>query len=357
VLPSSFKPVYAKQNSPAPQSGAPLAIFPLFLLVLLFAAPVLRATALEDAPHELAMKICMAGPKQAVSVRWQESAGSAGYWSDARKKAFLEQISACGIEPTGSSDAPVLRVSAEVTPASLLLIAESSVASGGRQIRMIEVSRDLPLRPGETASGPHLDGELLWQQEKPIDSAFEWQGPAPQERFLFLLGDGVLVRMNFQNGAWKIIDSTELPAVRRHSRLGDASFAFASTGRLFDFVLEDKICSFKPNGPISFSCVTETVQQRPLVLSSSCEQLPRYLVTGSGDYAEPDRIFLGSQALEASAAAPATAGEETDVRALKVPGPVRGIGLAENGAAALAVVKNLATGNYEVYRITADCSN
>jgi hypothetical protein len=33
------------------------------------------------------------------------------------------------------------------------------------------------------------------------------------------------------------------------------------------------------------------------------------------------------------------------------------INVAENAKAAAAVVKNLSTGNYEVYRITAVCGN
>jgi hypothetical protein len=357
VLSSNFKPVYAKQNLPALRPRALFVVFSLFLLGLFFAAPLSRASSLEDAPHELAMKVCAAGRKQAVSVHWQESGDSAGYWSETRKKAFLEQISACGIEPTEGSDAPALRISVQVTPSSLLLIAESTDGTEGRQIRMIEVPRELPFRSGDAASGPHLAGELLWQQEQPIDSALEWQDPASQELFLFLLGDGVLVRMNFQSGAWKTLDSTELPAVRRHSRLGDARFAYAFTGRLFDLAIDGKICSFKPNGPISFSCAEENPRAKRLLLSSPCEPLPRYVTTGSGDYAQPDQILLGSPALDATAATPAVTPKEADSRAFQVPGPVLGISLAENASAAFAVVKNLATGNYEVYRITVDCRN
>jgi hypothetical protein len=352
-----FKPVYAKQNSRALQPRALLVVFSVLVCILFSVAPFLRASSLEDAPHELAMKVCMAGRKYPVSVRWQESADSAGYWSDARKKAFLEQISACGMEPAESPDAPVLRVSVQVTPSSLLLIAESSEATEGRSIRMIEVPRDAPFKSDQASPGPHLKGELLWQQETPIDSALEWQDPASQERFLFLLGDGVLRRMNFQNAAWKTLDSTELPAVHRHSRWGDAGFAYAFTGRLFDFAIDGKICSFKPAGPISFSCAEESPQAKPLLLSSPCEPLPRYVMTGSGDYAQPDQILLGSPALDPTAKAPTAAPKEADSHGFQVPGPVLGISLAENASAAFAVVKNLATGNYEVYRIMADCSN
>jgi hypothetical protein len=74
-------------------------------------------------------------------------------------------------------------------------------------------------------------------------------------------------------------------------------------------------------------------------------------VTGKGDYTQTDRITLAG-APGAGAAADRTPGGSADM-----PGPVLDISVAENAKAAAAVVKNLSTGNYEVYRITAVCSN
>jgi hypothetical protein len=355
VLSSKFKPVYAKQNSPAPRLRALFVVFPLFLFILFSAAPLLWSSSLEDAPHDLAMKVCTAGRRQAVNVHWQESGNSAGYWSDARKKAFLEQISACGIEPSDAADAPVLQVSAQATPSSLLLVAEASDGAEGRQIRMIEVPRDLPLRSGETAAGPHLNSELLWQQEQPISSAVEWQDPASHEDLLFLLSDGKLVRLQNANGAWSVEDSVELPPARKHGRVSEGSFAYHYTDHL-NFLRDTRdgnICSFSPNGPLAIKCTSTNLMGYPMVLSSKCEDHPRYLTTGNGDYTQPDQILLGSLARDPAALPP----KESSSSAIDLPGPVLGISLAENNAAAFAVVRNLSTGDYEVYRITAVCSN
>lgn len=354
VLSSSIKPVYAKQNLSAPGLRALLIVSALLGFAFVPDASPLRAASLDDAPHELAMKVCTAGRRQAVNVRWQESADSSGYWSEARKKSFVDQISACGIEPTENPGAPLMRVSVELTPSRLLLVADAEDSANGRQIRMVEVPRVLPLSPPENATAPHLSGELLWQQERPISSAMEWQDSSSQRRYLFLLSDGSFLRLRFEDGIWRLIDSTDLPPAASRSRSGDGGFAHQVAGKPLEFIRGGKACSYDPSGAISFSCAAENLPVSPLLLASACEPLPRYLTTGKGDYAQPDQILLGSTAADATKPAPP---KSSDSSAVDVPGPVLGISLAEKNAAAFAVVKNLSTGNYEVYRITAVCSN
>jgi hypothetical protein len=354
VLSSNINPVSAKQNLPAHYLRALLSVSALWGCAFLAAAPAVHGGSLDDAPHELAMKVCTAGPKQAVNVHWRETGDSLGYWSDARKKSFLDQISACGIEPTQNPGAPVMRVSAEVTPSRFLLVAESSEPADAPQVRIVEAPRAFPLGPRETEAAPHLTGELLWQQERPISSAMDWQDPASNERFLFLLSDGSFMRLQFLDGSWHPIDAADLPPPRAPSRIGDGSFANQFTGKPLKFLRGGKVCAFQPAGALSFSCAAEIFTEKPLLLASACEALPHYLTTGSGDYAQPDQILLGSTATDMAKPAPANGG---NFSAVDVPGPVLGITLAENGAAALAVVRNLSTGNYEVYRVTAVCGN
>lgn len=300
------------------------------------------------------MKVCIAGRKQAVHVQWRETGDSLGYWSDSRKKSFLDQISACGIEPTPNPDAPVMQVSAEATPSRFLLIAESSDPADARQVRIVEVPRALSLGPRQTGTAPHLTGELLWQQERPISSAMDWQDPASEGRFLFLLSDGSFMRLQFGNGSWHPVDAADLPPPRARSRLGDGSFAYQVTGKPLEFLRSGEVCDFQLAGALSFSCAAEIFTAKPLLIASACEALPRYLTTGSGDYTQPDQILLGSTATDTAKPAPANG---RNFSALDVPGPVLGITLAENGVAALAAVRNLSTGNYEVYRVTAVCGN
>jgi|HubBroStandDraft_1064217.scaffolds.fasta_scaffold85365_2 hypothetical protein len=352
VISSTGKPVSAKQNLSSPRSRAGTILCPLLGFFLFLFPSQLRADALEDAAHDLAMKVCGVPHKQSVQVRWQESPETSGYLSDSRKKVFLEQISACGIAPAENSTAPVLLVAVQVTPARILLVADFTETPNGRQVRMVEIPRALLSSSTAAPSGPHLKSELLWQQQEPIESAIEWQGPS-QERFLFLLNDAQLIRMRFENGAWKVLDSTELPRTRTRSRAPHETFAYAYTGKPFEILLDGKACDFPPSGPVSFACAPLNPTPSSLRISSQCEDLPRFLATGNGDYTQPDRIILRGPALD-PAPIPSNQG---DADSLELPGPVLGISLAENAKAAFPVIRNLATGNYEVYRITAVCSD
>ena len=313
--------------------------------------PQSRAESLEDAAHELAMKVCLAAHKQPVKVAWQESPQSSGYLSDARKKVFLDQISACGMA-TENSDAPVLMVTMQITASKALLIASSTQAVSP-QIYVIEVSRSSLFVERETAPAPQLKRELLWQQEKPIQSALEWQDPATQERFLFLLSDGLFLRLRFENSALKWMDSAAYMAPGPHSRVGEGILFYSHTKERVELLLRKKVCDLDLSAHFSYTCTGNDVSDRTAKLSSTCEESPRYLATGNADYTQPDRIMLTN----ALAGRPARSTEDDYSSSVDMPGPVLDISVAENSKAAAAVVKNLSTGNYEVYRITAVCSN
>jgi hypothetical protein len=310
------------------------------------------AESLEDAAHELAMKVCVAAHKQPVKVAWQESPESSGYLSEARKKVFLDQISACGMAAAENSDAPILTVTMQVTPSKALLIASSTEAVSP-QMYVIEVPRALLLVTRETAPAPQLRRELLWQQEKPIQSALEWQDPTTGERFLFLLSESLLMRFDFENGRWKWMDSAQFPQVGRRLRAGEVSLFYSHSKQRVELVLGKKVCNLDLTIHFGYTCTGTEVADKTMELVSSCDESPRYLVTGKGDYTQTDRITLASSA----GAGVAAAADETYRGSVDMPGPVLDIGVAENLKAAAAVVKNLSTGNYEVYRITAVCSN
>jgi hypothetical protein len=351
VLSSSFTPVSAKQNLPLPRPRGLSVFCQLMGFALLFLPSRMCGESLEDAAHELAMKVCLAAHKQPVKIAWQESPQSSGYLSDRRKKVFLDQISACGMEAAENSDAPILKVTMQVTPSRALLIASSSEAASP-QIYVIEVPRAALFVARDTAPAPQLKRELLWQQEKPIQSALEWQDPTTEERFLFLLSEGLLVRFDSENGAWKWRDSAQFLPLGRRPRDGEGSLFYSHAQARVELVAGKKACDLDLTAHFGYSCSDTEVADRTTELSSSCEESPRYLVTGKGDYTQTDRITLAGVA---GTGARATA-DLPYAGSVDMPGPVLDISVAENRKAADAVVKNLSTGNYEVYRITAVCS-
>ncbi len=343
----------AKQNLSLSRPRGLSVVCQLLGFALLLLPLPAHAESLEDAAHELAMKVCLAAYKQPVRIAWQEPPLASSYLSEARKKVFLDQIAACGMAPAGNSDAPVLTVSMHVTASRALLIADWTETPGGRQTYIVEISRPSLFVAHNISPAPQLEKELLWQQEKPIQSAIEWQDPGSQERYLFLLSDGLLVRCRFENGAWSVMDSAELPAGGRRSRSGEGSFLYSPAKEKIEIALHKRTCEFTTNGRMAFSCSGSEPGEKTAALSSTCEESPRSLSSGMGDYTQLDRILLKPGSANGTAASP----EESPASSLDMPGPVLDIGAAENSKAASAVVKNLSTGNYEVYRITAVCSN
>jgi hypothetical protein len=355
VLSSSIKPVSAKQNLSLPRSRGRMILCQLFGFALLFLSASAHAQSPENAAHELAMKVCLGGHKQPVKVAWQEYSSSSGYFSDARKKAFLDQISACGMEATESSDAPRLAVTLRYTPSRALLIASLTEAVNGQQPFVVEIPRASLLVAQESGAAPQLREELLWSEEKPIQSAIGWQDPSAQERFLFVLSDGLVSRFRFENNTWKLTDSADLSGPGRRSRSGEGGFFYGRAKQKFELVLHKKVCELNLDGRLSLTCSGNEVPDRTAEIGSTCEESPRYLVAGKGDYTQPDRISLGSAAKTGGAASAAS--EESYSGSVEMPGPVLDISVAENSKTAFAVAKNLSTGNYEVYRITAVCSD
>ncbi len=322
-------------------------------MLLLFLPLCVRAQSLEDAAHELAMKVCATAHKQQVKVQWSQSPESSGYLIDSRKKIFLEQISACGMILQESPEEPAIRVALRLTTSTVLLVADSVDATGVPRTYMVEIPRASLLTVKEAAPQSQLKRELIWQQEKRIQSAMEWQEPSSQDRFLFLVSEGMLLRAHFENGTWKLADSTAMPPFRSHSRLGDGLLMNYYAGKPPRLFLDRTSCSFSPSGAISFSCAPVNLVGKELTILSACEDTPRYLGTGKGDYTQPDQITLGSFDLHPGG----PAAQEIPMDSVEMSGPVLTIAMAEDHKTAIAVVKNLSTGNYEVYRITSVCGN
>lgn len=349
MLPSGGKPVSPIQKSSTTRSSGLLGLFLLFVTL-----PV-RANSLQDAAHELAMRVCTIPHKGAVSLRWEVSPDSSGFSADIDKKWFVEQISACGMRPSESPDAAVLRVTMQVTPSRVLLVADSTDNLNGQQIRIVELPRGSLAGTSQATPGPRLRSELIWQQPESIDSAMEWQEAASQRRFLFFLSEGRLVRIAFENGVGKVVDSAALPVVRKRSRLADGRIAYGrAESQLLIGLGDGRVCGFDPSVQgFSFTCGPAILVEQPLQIRAGCEYTPRYLAAGIRDYSQTDRIVLGGAVSDSAE----QFAKRSESDSLDVPGPVVALSAAENAQAALAVVKNLATGNHEVYRITAVCSD
>jgi hypothetical protein len=353
VISSTRNPVYAKQKLSALRSRGRLFLC-LVLLAFLVACPrSSRADSLEDAARALARKVCSAPRQQTVRINWQESPELSGSFSDSLKKTLVSQLSACGIAMGKNSDFPRLIVSIRSTASKLLLVANLVDSAGSVEIRMVEIRLETLSISNEPSRVPRLQKDLLWQQERPVESATEWQDPSTREKFLFLLSQGFFVRLRSQNELWTEINSTELPKMDRRSRLRDGTFVFSDPEAKLQLLFNLKLCDFEPGGPLRFTCVDTNFGGKAVRISSVCGEPPRSIGTGTGDYTQRDRIILGGTEVTGVE----LPDEDAASHSLEMPGPVLDMANTPDSTAVMAVVRNLSTGNYEVYRIVLACTN
>jgi hypothetical protein len=353
VISSTRNPVYAKQKlSPLRSRGR------LFLCLLLASFFVScprssRADPFDDAARALARKLCSGSPQQSVRINWQDSSELPALYPDSFKKSFVSQLSACGIATSKNTNFPRLTASIRLTASKLLLVASLVDSAGRVEIRMAEIRRETLTVPNEPSQVPRLQKDLLWQQEKPVESATEWQDPSTREKFLFLLSQGLFVRLRSQNELWAEVSSTELPKMDRRFRLRGGTFVFDDPEAKLQLLFNLRLCDFEPAGPLRFTCVDTNLGGKAVRISSVCGEPPRFIGTDSGDYTQKDRIILGGKEV-AGVELPE---EDNASHSLEMPGPVLDIANTPDPKAVMAVVRNLSTGNYEVYRIALACTN
>jgi hypothetical protein len=326
-----------------------------------------RADSLEEAARNLARQICSAPHQKSVKINWQVSPELSGSLSDSFKKEFTSQLSACGTATNDNAEFPALNIAIRGTASKLLLIANLVDAGSTRQIRMTEIRRDSLSITNASSQAPRLQRKLLWEQEKPLESAMEWYGLSTHDHFLFLVGQGSIVRLRSENEVWTQVDSAELPKRDRPSRFGGADSTFmygkpepeAKLELLISLAgapVNRKLCEFAPQASLSLTCNDSYLGGKQLRISSECGGAPSWsLWTDNGDYAQRDRIIYGNA--EVAEAEAESLSHEASSHSLEMPGPVLDISTTVDSKAAIAVLRNLSTGNYEVYRITLACAN
>jgi hypothetical protein len=113
--------------------------------------------------------------------------------------------------------------------------------------------------------------------------------------------------------------------------------------------LPTKTCEFYWNASPDPKChASKAIWREPTVLTPSCDAGGWKLLADGSDWSTPDVLQVvpdgdlrhGSAALLSD-----------------FPGPILSTNGEQNPAGALVVVKNLRTGNYEVYKITLACGN
>jgi hypothetical protein len=281
-----------------------------------------------------------------------------------------------------------------------LLVAE--IESGGkRTVAMVTFDRPpaFALSPGATEIALHR--QLLWEQEEPVLDAVFLHPSSPDT--MFLLEPARVTRYRRDGKQWRLEQVFPLP--RSKPGLRDLFGHLAASPERIDAVSSDDSCSIDPHLSVRIVCQTVRPEALPppgetvvdgkktppayahVVLEANGESLqviagndgvtrlyedgPEAVATFAGWGSElaklrsgcgPGEQLLTTRAGDWTEPEAVTAYEIVDRQAVAVaaaaefPGPVMVLRSAVDLQTAVAIVRNLKTGHYEVYRLYISCT-
>ncbi|HJZ63590.1 MAG TPA: hypothetical protein VKD70_04675 [Candidatus Acidoferrum sp.] len=280
-------------------------------------------------------------------VNWNNQGAVTEASSQQWKSAFLDELQSKQGDGSSTPNNCPVSVFLERTPAEIVLTAEIENGNGLQHL-FAAISR--PGIPAETNSSgsPRLEKEILWQQsERILDAIFVRAENGGNDRLIFLQMDSLIIQER-QSGVWKMVLSKplgEMTLTQRASR-GELSFSMDQPDKVkISFAV--KSCQATLNDRSTLICQPGSEQARTgMLLASTCDSRVWWLRGDGGDSTVPDRFELVNSAAPQS---------QPPVAELPTPGPILSISSGEALRADTAVVFNLATGNYEIYRIALAC--
>jgi len=197
-----------------------------------------------------------------------------------------------------------------------------------------------------------LEKELRWQQEARILSAVLPAVSADHEKTMIVLGEDALVIYGEEQGAWNLRTTKLLPPgtnqPQRAAR-GQLILADENVSRV-GILLPGRRCETNWTDELPIACSSSNTEMHAarLLAAQMCGTRTWWLRSDGTDWTSEDRLLLRN-AGAANNAAP--------VAELNVPGPVFSISAGPDAGSATVVVRNVVTGNYEVYRVALACAN
>jgi hypothetical protein len=342
--------VYAKQKlSPSRPRG--WLFLRLLLSVFVFSSPCLtHADSLEDAARVLARKVAAVPQRERhFFLSWQNHSSLAEENSEELKDSFVAELGGENLVEKQEPGVPLLQISVEESPGFYLLIA-SVPAADAQVIRMARIARAALTSNGSSGARFRLSKELIWQQQEPILDAVEMGEDSGKPGPLLILNRDSLSLYRHENDRWELQDSKRVPAAEKAVRAPRGEIRLSVGAEKQDsLVLPGQTCDITITEKIELNCrVASHTWRDGILLASPCDRGVWWLKAESGDWSVPDRLSLRNSSAPKSA---------SSVAELDLPGPAMSVSNGQRTRSDTAVVSNLSTGNYEVYRITLACGN
>ncbi len=342
------------KNAVLPKTGCSrLRIF--FLVISLLAAIFLvgkpvnpaEAASLDDAIRQLAERIAaIPNVKGPIRLEVHEDAAFDDTEGQTWKATLRRELDRRKLSITEESGAPLLRVGATETPTQIVLAADL-LFTDRQEFRVLALTR-AALQPEILAASPvRIEKQLLFESSERILDAASINRTNSNDLIVLAYRNSELAALRL-DAAGSLKQSLALSAAgSRPSR--DPRAEILTSENDGQLQLPGKICEFIWATPAEVKCRTaKTVWRLLPPLSSPCDSTTWKLEADGNDWTAGDLLQL----------LPEGASRQGSVALLSdFPGPILSINTAQNPHGALVVVRNLRTGNYEVYKITLACGN
>ena len=347
VISSAIVPVFKRSIRPSPLSPARTVFHFLFLFVILFCSPRVQADSGEDATRALARKVASTPSRDArLFLVWENHSVLSEETSLKLRDAFVSELGG-SLTTSATSNAPVLRVTLEETPSQIVLTARVP-AGQEEQIHLVAFYKSTQSANSSTGTKIRMQKELVWEQIGQILDAAEFTDQTSKEKVLLLLNKDRVALYKGGDNQWELSDSKVLPGPEKPTRDARGEIRFSQNNST-QIMLPSKICDVNLSDKIEMHCKDRAEKFREAtILTTPCSDSTFLLRSDARDGSIPDRIFLRN---------PASNKTDSAIAELEFPGSVRSIFPGEDSQRAGAVVFNLSSGVYEVYRVSAVCGN
>jgi hypothetical protein len=308
-----------------------------------------RPDGLEDGVERLARRAAALPHERRLSLVWTVHVPISQQRTDVLRAAFVARMEASQVRFVQGEAAPALRVSVEQNPSEILLIA-SVPGEGTTAVAIEEVPRSSVASEDQTGQEVRLEKELVWQQTSKLLSAALPRTGADGDQRLVLLSEEALLAYRGGPGGWRLERSKPLPGPRQPPRSARGLLILAEDRPEQAVVLlPGRRCeaNLAEDAPLACAAAQAELAAGRLMVLPGCGRQTWWLRSDSKDWASEDRLLLRA----AGGKEPVPAGQ------MDLAGPVISIGAAGSPALAAVTLRNLATGNYEVYRVALSCTN
>jgi hypothetical protein len=338
----------------------------LFLFILFGLPSLSRPATLEDSAKELARKIAAALPaRENVSCEIR-NISSLQPGDIVRIEGALKaelQDRGVGLTSSGAEITVVVTLSENFTN----LVWTGEIRQGDTpQVVLISAERSPENRAFSGAMPVTIRSEKFWEGPERILDAGEISDGAGKSWLVLLLPGGLSIQ-DKQNGSSNTIEIASNQSVSRDPW---GNLNFEQIGKMIGVFLAPRVCTLNlesldlngcppTEGPAGgppdsrFPVMFDVAPPGPpppgkgtlIKMKSGCGGASQFLATGARDYTQTDSL----QVFQTESSGAVAVSTELDF-----PGPITALHAVSDTPR--AVVRNLATGNYEAYRLSFSCA-